>query len=151
MGFRLTKINKLLDNNLPEVKPENNIIVNGKETIKNILVNETIKLSKLEQVSNELLADITDIKVRRTMTQKEKQNLLRLVQEVEKDSRDFIFRVAEMSTKNAVLNEILKLAQNGTERVVSENGEVFDSSITEEQRKDLTILLRDILNEQTRQ
>lgn len=147
---KLSRINQYINSNLPSVQKENNIVLNGPDTIKNILINETIKLGKLEQVSSELLADITDPKVRRTMTRREKEGLVRLLQEITKDSRDFIFKVAEMSTKNSFLEEVLKLAQGPTEKVISENGEVFESSITEEQRKDLTILLRDVLNEQTR-
>lgn len=147
---RLTRINDYLAKQPPAIPEETEVVLNGPDTMRNILINETVKLSKLEQVSNELIADITDPNVRRLMNQKEKQNLLRLVQEVEKDSRDFIFKVAEMSTKNSFLNEVLKIAQNPTEVVISEDGTVYKSSITEEQRNDLTILLRDILNEQTR-
>ena len=129
---------------------ETGIILSGPDTIKNILVNETIKLNKLEQVEAELINYLTDSREMRKLSRKEQQSLLRDIVSIQTNSRDFIFKVAEMSHKNEFLKQVLELAQGPKEVVVSESGEVFESSITEDDRKHLTELVRDILNDQTR-
>lgn len=150
MNYKLTRINEFL-NKKEDVsqETETGIILSGPDTIKNILVNETIKLNKLECVSAELLNYITDSKIIKQLSYKEKQNLLRTITDIQINSRDFIFKVAEMSAKNEFLKEVLKLSK-GTEKVISESGQVIDSSITEEDRKHLSQLIRDFLNEETR-
>lgn len=150
MSYKLTRINEFLNkkDEVSEVK-ETGIILSGPDTVKNILINETIKLNKLECVSAELLNYITDSKIIKQLSYKEKQNLLRTITDIQINSRDFIFKVAEMSVKNEFLKEVLKLSR-GTEKVISESGEVVDSSITEEDRKHLSQIVRDFLNEETR-
>lgn len=148
--YDLSRVNNLL-NKKEEVAPqETGIILSGPDTIKNILVNETIKLNKLEQVEAELINYLTDSREMRKLSRKEQQSLLRDIVSIQTNSRDFIFKVAEMSHKNEFLKQVLELAQGPKEVVVSESGEVFESSITEDDRKHLTELVRDILNDQTR-
>lgn len=152
MNYKLTKVNEFLkkkEEQVPEVK-ETGIILNGPDTIKNILINETIKLNKLEQVSAELLNYLTDSRAMKKLTRKEQQSLLRDIVAIQTNSRDFIFKVAELSTKNEFLKKILELSQGTKEMVISEDGEVFESSISEEERKKLAEILRDVMNDRTR-
>lgn len=152
LNYKLTKVNQFLkkkEEQVPEVK-ETGIILNGPDTIKNILINETIKLNKLEQVSAELLTYLTDSKAMKKLTRKEQQSLLRDIVAIQTNSRDFIFKVAELSTKNEFLKKILELSQGNKEVVISENGEVFESSVSEEDRKRLAEILRDVMNDRTR-
>lgn len=152
MDYKLTKVNEFLkkkEEQVPEVK-ETGIILNGPDTIKNILINETVKLNKLEQVSAELLSYLTDSKAMKRLTRKEQQSLLRDIVAIQTNSRDFIFKVAELSTKNEFLKKILELSQGPKEVVISENGEVFESSIDDADRKRLAEILRDVMNDRTR-
>ena len=152
MDYKLTKVNEFLkkkEEQVPEVK-ETGIILNGPDTIKNILINETIKLNKLEQVSAELLTYLTDSKAMKKLSRKEQQSLLRDIVTIQTNSRDFIFKVAELSSKNEFLKKILDLTQGPKEVVISENGEVFESSIDEKDRKRLAEILRDVMNDKTR-
>ena len=152
MDYKLTKVNEFLkkkEEQVPEVK-ETGIILNGPDTIKNILINETIKLNKLEQVSAELLSYLTDSKAMKKLSRKEQQSLLRDIVTIQTNSRDFIFKVAELSSKNEFLKKILDLTQGPREVVVSENGEVFESSIDDKDRKRLAEILRDAMNDITR-
>ena len=152
MDYKLTKVNEFLkkkEEQVPEVK-ETGIILNGPDTIKNILINETIKLNKLEQVSAELLSYLTDSKAMKKLSRKEQQSLLRDIVTIQTNSRDFIFKVAELSSKNEFLKKILDLTQGPREVVISENGEVFESSIDDKDRKRLAEILRDAMNDITR-
>ncbi len=148
--YKLTRINEFLNKKEAPITQETGVILNGPDTIKNILINETIKLNKLEQVTAELIHHLTDSKEMKRLPRKEQQALLRDIVSIQTNSRDFIFKVAELSSKNDFLREILKLSQGVTDVVISENGEIFDSSITEQDRKYLSEMLRDILNDQTR-
>ena len=123
------------------------IILSGPDTIKNILISETVKLGKLEAVSNELLAYLTDSKVMKQLSYKEKQHLLNDITNIQNNSRDFIFRVAEMSVKNTFLQEVLKLAEGPKEIVTSTNGEKYITQIDDDTRKQLSEMLRDIVND----
>lgn len=148
--MKLTKVNEFLSKKEIVPSEETPIILNGPDTIKNILVNETLKLGRLEAVTNELLDYITDSKTMKNLSYKEKQNLLTTITNIQANSRDFIFRVAELSTKNTFLQEVLKMAQGPREIIQSESGEVYVSNIDDETRKNLTELLRDIVNERVR-
>lgn len=153
MDYKLDKVNRFLTKKQMEQQPtaqESSIILNGPDTIKNILINETIKLNKLEQVSGELINHLTDSKEMKRLPRKEQQSLLRDVVAMQTNSRDFIFRVAEMSSKNEFLKQVLELAKGPKEVVLSENGEVFESSITDSDRRHLDEVLRNMLNDQTR-
>lgn len=149
--YNLNKVNEYLNkkNEVPE-KVETGIILSGPDTIKNILINEVVKLDKLEQVSAELINYLTDSREMRKLSRKEQQSLLRDIVAIQTNSRDFIFKVAELSSKNEFLKKVLDLAAGPKEVVISENGEVFESSVSEEDKKKLAELLRDMLNDQTR-
>lgn len=147
----LEKINKLLDK-VRETKPaENSIVLQGPDTIKNIVEYETQKLAFLEQVNSSLLAQITNPAVMRKLSYKEKQHLLKFLCEMQKDSRDFILNVASLCTKNQFLGQILKMSTMDTVTVVSDSGETFQSLITEDRRKELTEMLRDAINDRARE
>lgn len=148
--MQLNKVNEFLKNQITEVPKETSIVLNGPDAIKNILINETIKLGKLEEVSNELLAYLTDSKEIKRLSYKDKQNLLRTITEIQTNSRDFIFKVAELSSKNAFLQSVLKATQEPRQILTSSNGEQYISTIDEDTRKNLTEILRDIVNERTR-
>ena len=148
MSKKLTRVNDFLQRIKKEDNiTENDVILSGPDVIKNILVNETIKLSKLESVSNELLAYLTDSKVMRQLSYKEKQNLLGMITDIQNNSRDFIFKVAELSNKNTFLKEVLKLAEEPKDIIVSENGETYISQIDDETRKNLSEILINIVND----
>lgn len=151
MGSKLTKVNDFLNNidEASEIK-QTNIVLSGPDAIKNILVNETLKLTRLESVTNELLNYLTDHKAIKQLTYKEKQHLLSTITDIQTNSRDFIFKVAELSSKNSFLQEVLKMAQEPKELITSCNGETYISSIDEETRRNLTEILRDVVNERVR-
>lgn len=147
----LERINKLLDK-IKETKPtENSIVLQGPDTIKNIVEYETQKLAFLEQVNGALLAQITDPKMINKLSYKEKQRLLKFLCEIQNDSRDFILNVASLCQKNQFLSQILNMTSYETVTVTSDNGETFQSVITEDRRKELTEMLRDAINDRVRQ
>ena len=151
MDYKLDKVNQFLSKKDENIKPvENNIILNGPDTLKNILFNETLKLNKLENVSNQLLDYLTDSKEMKRLSRKEQQSLLRDIVAIQTNSRDFIVKMAEMATKNEVVRQVIQLSKGPKEIVISENGEVFDSSITETDRRRLEDLLRTMLDDKTR-
>ena len=144
-------VNNFLDSleESSEVK-ETEIVVNDPDVVKNILLNEIIKVNRLETVTNELLTYITDSKAIKNLTYKEKQSLLRNIVEIQTNSRDFIFRAAELANKNEFLKKLLEISNKPTQVVQSSNGESYISSIDDETRRDLTELLRDVINERCR-
>lgn len=145
---KLSKVNQFLQGmNEQNNIMESNVVLSGPDAIKNILINETLKLGKLEKVSNELLNYLTDSKVIKKLSYKEKQYLFNQINTVQNNSRDFIFRVAELSNKNAFLQEVLKLAEGPKEILVSESGEKYISTIDDETRRNLSEILIDIVNE----
>lgn len=152
MSYDLTNVNNFLSNlkDTNVEQPETTVVINSGDVVSNILRNETVKLSRLDHVTNELLNYVTDSKVIKNLDYKEKQNLLRTIIDIQNNSRDFIFRVAELSSKNTFLQEVLKLSQGPKEIIQSENGETYISSIDDETRKNLTELLRDVVNERVR-
>ena len=151
MSYKLDKVNSFLQNiEDTEVVSENQVVLSGPDTIKNILLNETIKLNRLELVTNELLNYLTDPKAIKKLSYKEKQYLLQTITNIQNNSRDFIFKVAEMSAKNSFLQEVLRVAQEPKELITSCNGETYISGIDEETRKNLTEILTEIVNERIR-
>ena len=152
MGYKLTKVTEFL-NKKEEVenKPqENTLILNGPDTLKNILLNETLKLNKLEHVENQLIEYLTDSKEMKKLSRKEQQSLLRDIVAIQTNSRDFIVKMAEMATKNSVIKQIIEISSGPKEVVISENGEVFESSISEQDRRRLDDVLRNMLDDRTR-
>jgi len=147
---KLDKVNNFLSNlnQNNDVSAESNIILSGPDTIKNILINETLKLGKLETVSNELLSYLTNSRTMKNLSYKEKKSLLETITTIQNNSRDFIFKVAEMSNKNAFLKDVLKLAEGPKETILTaSNGETYISSVDDETRRELSELLREVIND----
>lgn len=153
MNYKLTKVNEFLNSEIiPNEKDveTSTIITSGPDTIKNILVSETLKLQKLESASSELLAYLTDSKIMKRLSHKDKQSLLTTITSIQTNSRDFILRVAELSNKNKFLQEVLRMAQEPKTIIQSSEGETYISSIDEDTRRDLSELLRDLVHERVR-
>ena len=147
--YNLSRVNDLL-NKKDEVitNQETEIMFNGPDVMKNILYNELVKQSRLNQISDELIGHLSkDIS---KQTRKEQQSFWRDVEAVRANSRDFTLRFIQEGNKSAFFKDIIKLAKEPQETVISENGEVLDSSITDDKRKYLADLVFDMLNEQTR-
>ena len=126
------------------------VVMNDPDVVKNILLNEIVKVNRLESVTSELLNYITDSKAIKNLTYKEKQSLLRNIIEIQTNSRDFIFRAAELANKNEFLKKIMEVSYKPNQVIQSCNGESYISSIDDETRRDLTELLRDVINERCR-
>lgn len=146
----LDRVNKFLSEQNKQPEKDAEIIVSGPDCIKNIFVSEAMKAAKLEIVSDELINYLTDSKAMRNLSYKEKQGLLRDVTAIKADSRDFMVRFAELSTKNELVKKVIEMAEGPKELVKSENGEVYVSKIDEETRKDLSELLRNVINDRIR-
>ena len=110
-----------------------------------------MKASKLEMVSDELIRYLTDSKAIKQLSYKEKQNLLKDVTAIKADSRDFMVRFAELSTKNALVAKVIEMAEGDKPLIQSESGEVYTSSIDDGTRKELSELLRTIINDRLRE
>lgn len=155
MNRNLVNINRFLamQNNevsQPSLDMEKSVVLSGPDTVKNIMISETLKLGKLEVVQNMLIDRITDAKVIDSLPYKEQQSLLRLVTDIQINSRDFIIKLSEIANKNEMVKKAIELAAGPKEVIISENGTVFETQIDETQRKHLSELLRDMLNDTTR-
>jgi hypothetical protein len=126
------------------------VIMNGSDTVKNILVNETIKINRLEKLTNSLLNYIGDEKAIKRLSYKDQQELLKTVSTIQNSSRDFIFKVAELSAKNEFIKKVLEVTNKPNEIVTSKIGESYVTALDEETRKSLTEVLRDMVNEKIR-
>ena len=93
---------------------------------------------------------LTDSKEIKKLSYKEKQGLLRDITAIKADSRDFMVRFAELSTKNELVREVIELAKEPKEVVTSENGQTYISKIDEETRKELSEMLRNVINDRIR-
>lgn len=144
----LERVNKFLQERKSEMPQE--VVLQGPDTIKNIIAFETQKLAFLENINSHLLAQVADIKTINKLSYKEKQQLLRFLTDIQNDSRDFILNVAALCSKNQFLEQVLKLSTMDTITVESDNGETFESVISEERRKELTEMLRDAINDRAR-
>lgn len=147
--MKLPRVSKFLqDNDVSCAPSETKVILNSPDTIKNIVVSEIIDIAKLDKISDELITYLSkDLK---KQSRKDQQSFLRDVEWIKSNKRDFIFKVAQETTKNQFLNKIFELASEPKQTVISENGEIFESSITNETRIHLSELITDILNEKTR-
>lgn len=145
----LRRVNNFLAENAIKDEQACNTVLNGPDALKNILINETIKLNRLEQVSVQLINYLTEHNQLKKLSHKEKQSLLMDISEIQNNSRDFIFKVAELSSKNVFLQEILKLNQQTTHIETSVTGEKYLSSIDDDTRRNLTELLRTVVIENT--
>lgn len=147
--YNLSRVNDLL-NKKDEVvtNQETEIMFNGPDVMKNILYNELVKQSRLNQISDELIGYLS--KDLSKQTRKEQQAFWRDVEAVRANSRDFTLRFIQEGNKNAFFKSVIEMAKDPHETVISEDGEVFESAITDDKKKFLADLVFDILNEQTR-
>lgn len=140
----LNRVNNFLANQI--VPQEESIVINGPEAIKNIVVSNLIDIGRLHKIEDELITYLSkDLK---RLSRKEQQSLLRDVDSISARKEDFAFKVAHEVNKNEFLNKVFNMAT--TETVISENGEVFESSISDEQKTELKALLIDLLNDNSR-
>ena len=145
--MKLTRVNEFLKKNEICVQQDNPIL-NAPDTIKNIVVSEIVDIARLEKISDELITYLSkDLK---RQSRKDQQSFLRDVETIKANKRDFVFNVAKEMNKNDFLNKVFNMATQSTETVISENGQVFESSITDENRRALQALLIDLVNDQTR-
>lgn len=145
--MKLTRVNEFLKKNEICVQQDNPIL-NAPDTIKNIVVSEIVDIARLEKISDELITYLSkDLK---RQSRKDQQSFLRDVETIKANKRDFVFNVAKEMNKNDFLNKVFNMATQTTETVISENGQVFESSITDENRRALQALLIDLVNDQTR-
>jgi len=146
--MKLTHVNEFFKKN-ELVVPQQDAPCYSPDTIKNIVVSEIIDIARLDKISDELITYLSkDLK---RQTRKDQQSFLRDVEVIKANKRDFVFRVAQETNKNEFLHKIFQLAEQPKQTVISENGEVFESSITDENRLQLAKLVNDILNEKTRE
>ena len=69
---------------------------------------------------------------------------------IKSNKRDFVFNFAKEVQKNEFLNKIFNAATQQGETVIAEDGTVFQSTVSEETRKELQTLLIDLVNDKTR-
>lgn len=145
--MKLTRVNNFLKKN--EVIPvDNSVILDAPQTVKNIVVSEIIDIGRLDKISDELITYLSkDLK---KQSRKDQQSLLRDVEMVKANKRDFVFNVAKEMNKNEFLERIFQAATQPTETVIAEDGTVFESPITDDQRLELQKLLVDMVNDKTR-
>lgn len=145
--MKLTRVNEFLKKNEICVQQDNPVL-NAPDTIKNIVVSEIVDIARLEKISDELITYLSkDLK---RQSRKDQQSFLRDVETIKANKRDFVFNVAKEMNKNDFLNKVFNMATQTTETVISENGQIFESSITDENRRALQALLIDLVNDQTR-
>ena len=145
--MKLTRVNNFFKKN--EIIPvDNSIVLDAPETVKNIVVSEIIDIGRLDKISDELITYLSkDLK---RQSRKDQQSLLRDVEMVKANKRDFVFNVAKEMNKNEFLERIFAAATTPTETVIAEDGTVFESPITDDQRLELQKLLVDMINDKTR-
>jgi len=142
--MRLDRVQQYL--NQIDPAQENEIILDGPETLKGIMVSELTDIQRLSKLSSELITYLSkDVK---RLTRKEQQSLWRDVEAVNARKEDFVFKMAQEANKNTYINQLLEIANKPNEKVITENGEVFGSSITSEQRNNLTAILVDLMNDE---
>lgn len=144
--MKYNRVNQFL-NNLEPV-PETEVVLDGTEVMKSILVSEVKDISRLSNLSSELLNHLSkDIK---SLSRKEQQYFWKDVESVLARKEDWFFKVAQESNKSGFIQKIIDIANKPNEKVITEDGEVFDSSITEDNRVQLSNLLIDLLNDNSR-
>lgn len=142
------RVNQFLANIENNTVPENEVVINGAEAMKNIMISELKDIPKLDRLSNELLGYLSkDIK---NQSRKDQQSFWRDVEAVKARKEDWIYKIMQDANKNGVIMKLMDMAMSPRETVISENGEVFQSSITEENKTHLKALLVDLLNDKAR-
>lgn len=146
--MKLNRVNNFLENQVVPAQ-EDNFVINGPEVVKNIVVSNIIDITKLHDIESQLIDKLSkDIN---RLSRKEAQFLLRDIDAVSARKENFTLSVARDVQKDEWMKKIFQMAANEEqETVVSENGEVFKSSVTEEDKKMLKALLVDLLNDKTR-
>jgi uncharacterized NAD(P)/FAD-binding protein YdhS len=144
--MKLNRVNDFLSKLEPI--PENELVLDGTDVMKNILVSEVMDISRLSRISQELVTYLSkDLK---NLSRKDQQSFWRDVETVLARKEDWFFKVTQEANKNNFVKQILDITNQSNEKVISENGEVFDSSITDENRTQLSALLVDLLNDTNR-
>ena len=146
--MKLNRVNNFLENQITPVQ-EDNFVINGPEVVKNIVVSNIIDITKLHNIESQLIDKLSkDIN---TLSRKEAQFLLRDIDAVSARKENFTLSVARDVQKDDWMKKIFQMATNEEqETVISENGEVFKSSVTEDDKKMLKAILVDLLNDKTR-
>ena len=145
----LDRVNKFLANIEEEEKQlkeiqANSVVLDGASVMRNIVISEIKDIARLSNLSSELLGYLSkDLK---KLSRKEQQYFWRDVEAVNARKEDWIFKISQEAAKNDFIKKLLNLASQPTETVVSENGEVFPSSVTEEEKTKLRALIVDLLN-----
>lgn len=145
----LSKINEFFAQNR-KVPAVNQYAVDGPNVLKNMLAAEINKVNKLDVAINSLIDYLLNPKYLKYLPEKEKESRLKTAVAIQSNSRDFITRVAELSSKNALMQEVLRMSTKKSEVILSESGETYRSHITDEERKQVTEILRNIINDRTR-
>lgn len=146
--MKLNRVNDFLENQMVPAQEEN-IIINGPEVVKNIVVSNIIDISKLHNIESQLI-DCLSKDIHR-LSRKEQQYLLRDIDAVSARKENFTLDVAKSVQKDEWMQKIFQMAaKEDQETVISENGEVFKSSVTEDDKKMLKAILVDLLNDKTR-
>ena len=145
----LDRVNKFLANIEEEEKQlkeiqANSVVLDGASVMRNIVISEIKDIARLSNLSSELLGYLSkDLK---KLSRKEQQYFWRDVEAVNARKEDWIFKISQEAAKNDFIKKLLNLASQPTETVISENGEVFPSSVTEEEKTKLRALIVDLLN-----
>lgn len=144
--MKLNKVNDFLANIEPVAS--NELILDGSNVMKNILVSEVSDIARLSNLSSTLLNYLEkDIK---NLSRKEQQIFWKDVESVLARKEDWFLKVTQEATKNEFVNKIIDISNKPKETVITEDGTIFESSITEENRTHLSNLLVDLLNDKTR-
>lgn len=146
MDRPLSNVNDFLNSKKLIPIKEENVVISGADATKNIFINEVSKINKLENLSNELIKYIADEKSIKQLTYSQKQELLKTISIIQSDSRNFIFKMAELASKNEFLKKMIEINEAPKQIIESNNGETYISSIDDDTRRDLTELLRDVVN-----
>lgn len=145
--MRLNKVNQFLKKNVVEAPVAQPLLSSG-DTIKNIVVSEIININKLDKISEELIDYLSkDLK---KQSRKDQQSLLRDIEVIKSNKRDFVFNVAKEMQKNEFLHRIFVASTQPSETVIAEDGTIFQSEITPDTKRELQAILIDLINDKTR-
>lgn len=145
--MKLNRVNNFLENQIVPSNEEN-FVINGPEVVKNIVVSNIIDISRLHNIESQLIDHLS--KDLNRLSRKEAQFLLRDIDAVSARKENFTLEVAKSVQKDEWMQKIFQMASEDQETVISENGEVFQSSVTEDDKKMLKAILVDLLNDTTR-